>query len=90
MANLGDAFERAFSAFSDSFGPSEYTAADKNIICDHCGGAKFAEGGAQLNTAGMTFLSLDWADKSATTLACTNCGKIHWFIRKPERMDEKQ
>lgn len=87
MANLGKAFQKAAAAFTDSFGPSEYSAGGKKVVCAHCGGSEFAEGSAQLNTAGMTFLSLDWADKSATTLACTNCGKIQWFIRKPERLE---
>ncbi len=87
MANLGKAFKRAVVAFKDSFGPSEYAAAGKKIVCTHCGASEFAEGSVLLNTSGMTLAQLDWADKSATTLACTNCGKMQWFIRKPERLE---
>jgi len=87
MADIGKAFMKAAEAFVDSFGPSEYSAGGKKIVCAQCGGTVFAEGAAQLNTAGMTFLNLDWANKSATTLACTNCGLIQWYMVKPERLD---
>ena len=87
MANLVKAFKRAAEAFKDSFGPAEYAAAGKKMVCTHCGASEFIEGSAQLNTADMTFAQLDWADKSATTLACTNCGKIQWFILRPERRE---
>jgi hypothetical protein len=87
MADLGKAFKRAAGAFADSFGPSEFAAGGKKILCDHCGASKFAEGSALLNTAGMTFAHLDWADTSAATLACTNCGKLQWFLKKPERIE---
>jgi len=50
------------------------------IRCSHCGSIRFSERKAQLNTAGMTFLNLDWANKSATVLVCESCGKLEWFI----------
>ncbi len=87
MANLGNAFVKAAEAFIDSFGPSEYSAGGKKIVCAQCGGTVFAEGSALLNTTGMTFINLDWADKSATTLACTKCGLVQWYLVKPERME---
>ena len=87
MANWVKAFKRTASAFKDSFGPSEYAAAGMKVVCTHCGASEFAEGNALLNTTGMTLAQLDWADKTATTLACTNCGKVQLFIRKPERLE---
>jgi hypothetical protein len=41
------------------------------------------------NTAGLTFLNLDWANRSAATLTCTACGRIEWFLADPEEMDEE-
>lgn len=65
--------------------PGEYDAGGKQVACPHCGGTQFAEGAAQLNTAGMTFFGLDWLNESAVTLACTGCGHIQWFAKRPER-----
>jgi hypothetical protein len=36
-----------------------------------------------LNTAGMTLLGLDWANRTAATLMCDQCGLIHWFGKPP-------
>ena len=54
------------------------------VRCPHCGGERFVEGRAQLNTAGLTFLNLDWANRSAATLACVACGRLEWFLADPE------
>jgi hypothetical protein len=54
----------------------QFTVAGKPVTCAHCAGDRFVEGRAQLNTAGMTFLDLDWGGRSAATLACTACGRI--------------
>jgi len=56
-----------------------YSAAGQVIVCPHCRNDRFDRGEAQLNTAGMTFLELDWANRSATILHCTKCGHIVWF-----------
>lgn len=63
--------------------PCEYRINDQPIQCSHCGKATFRKGSAMLNTAGMTFLGLDWANRTATTLMCDNCGLIHWFAKTP-------
>jgi hypothetical protein len=86
MAGFGNAFKRATKAFVGGMGPGQYAVGRRKIVCPHCQGDTFAEGAAQLNTAGMTFLNLDWANKSATTLACTVCGRILWFMKRPDRM----
>ncbi|NQT13384.1 MAG: hypothetical protein HQ582_11580 [Planctomycetes bacterium] len=65
--------------------PARYSAGGKPIVCEHCGQQEFDEGQAQLNTAGMTFFGLDWANKNATTLMCDACGRIHWYGVRPER-----
>jgi uncharacterized protein len=85
MTNIGKALKSAAKAMVDSVGPGQYIAAGKKIECPHCGSDEFSQGKAQLNTAGMTFFELDWANKSATTLACTKCGQIQWYIKEPDR-----
>ena len=50
------------------------------LKCGHCGGGTFTQGRAMLNTAGMTFLKLDWLNKSADTFTCSDCGHIEWFL----------
>jgi predicted nucleic-acid-binding Zn-ribbon protein len=86
MAGFWPSLKRGTRAVGRSFGPGEYSVVGETVQCPHCGGAQFEKGSAQLNTAGMTFLNLDWANKSATTLACTTCGRIQWFLREPQRL----
>lgn len=52
------------------------------LKCQICGHDEFHRREAQLNTAGMTFLNLDWANPSATCFVCETCGHIHWFLPK--------
>ena len=85
MAKFLSAVKRGLKAAAQSLGPGQYATEGKEIRCAHCGKNEFAEGSAQLNTAGMTFMNLDWANKSATTLACTKCGLIQWFLKPVER-----
>ncbi|MFH1716435.1 MAG: hypothetical protein ABIF19_03720 [Planctomycetota bacterium] len=58
---------------------------DEGFECNHCKHTRFLKGSAMLNTAGMTLLGLDWANRTAITLMCYNCGLIHWFARPPVR-----
>ena len=62
----------------------EYKIENNFIKCNHCENTYFIKGSAMLNTAGMTFLGLDWANRTAITLMCENCGLIHWFGKAPE------
>lgn len=66
-------------------GPAEYSAAGQPVRCTHCAARVFERREAQLNTAGMTFLNLDWLNREATLLICVQCGLIQWFAKKPER-----
>ena len=69
--------------------PTAYTAGGVKLSCPHCGSDGFHEGRALLNTVGMTFMNLDWANKEATTLTCDRCGFIQWFARRPEPIPSK-
>lgn len=64
-------------------GPHTYSANGKEITCPQCQGKQFVQGSALLNTPGMTFLGLDWANKSATVLICAQCSHIQWFLQQP-------
>ena len=86
MAKFFDAFKKGMNAMAESDEGQRYQTAGKEIVCPHCTGIRFKRGEAQLNTAGMSFLNLDWADKSATTLACSNCGYILWFVHEVEEI----
>ena len=70
-----------FSSFKDAMDDDyTYKAAGKQVVCPHCGGCEFEKSSAQLNTAGLTFLDLDWANRSADILICRSCGHIEWFL----------
>ena len=63
--------------------PCEYEIKGRPIVCSHCQKRRFRKGAALLNTSGMTLLGLDWANRSAITLMCENCGLIQWFANPP-------
>lgn len=81
MRKVANAFKQA----AKTFGPGEYAAAGKVIVCPHCGERAFEAGEAQLNKALSAFFKLDWLDETATVLACTHCSQILWFGKKPVR-----
>jgi predicted nucleic-acid-binding Zn-ribbon protein len=68
--------------------PARYMAAGAEITCPQCQNNVFLERKAQLNTAAMSLLDLDWANKSATTLICYQCSFICWFHDEPQRTDQ--
>lgn len=84
MGNFFTAVRRGVQAMGESPTGERYVVAGKGVICGHCSHDRFVEGRAQLNTAGMTFLNLDWANRAAATLTCTACGRIEWFLADPE------
>lgn len=49
-------------------------------MCPHCVCNEFERSEAQLNTAVLTLLDFDWANRSAVVLICRNCGHIEWFL----------
>jgi hypothetical protein len=52
----------------------------KELSCVVCGFDEFYARKAQLNTAGLTFLNLDWLNESAQCHVCARCSYIHWFL----------
>lgn len=53
-----------------------------HLRCQVCGEDEFVERNAQLNTAGMTMMNLDFLNESATCFVCLQCGYVHWFATK--------
>ena len=50
------------------------------LVCPICGGKKFFERKTLMNTVGMTFFDLDWANPEATNFICEDCSYIFWFM----------
>ena len=73
-------------ALNNELPGEHYAINDNRITCKYCGNDIFELSRVQLNTAGMTFLDLDWANKSAYVLACSECGHLEWFTKKPEEI----
>jgi len=63
-----------------------YQMEGKLIVCPQCGHNQFDLGSALLNTPGMTFFGLDWANRTAAILACKQCGRLEWYLRQPQEM----
>ena len=52
----------------------------KPVQCAHCNNAEFLTRNALLNTRLMTYLNLDWLNKSARVHVCAACGHLEWFL----------
>ena len=50
------------------------------LVCPVCANKTFWTRNVLLNKAMSTFFNLDWANRSATCLVCSNCSYIHWFL----------
>jgi predicted nucleic-acid-binding Zn-ribbon protein len=66
---------------------ARFLAAGMEVACPQCHNNLFRSGRAQLNTAALSFLNLDWANRSATTLVCSQCSLVSWFLEAPARLD---
>ncbi len=86
MGKFFTAVQRGMHAMGEAPAGERHSVAGKAVRCTHCTGDRFVEGRAQLNTAGMSFMNLDWANRSAATLTCTTCGRIEWFLADPEEV----
>lgn len=62
--------------------PENITVKGKQLKCRFCENTTFHKRKAQLNTATLSFLDLDWANKTATCYVCSNCTHIDWFLEE--------
>ncbi|QBA65024.1 hypothetical protein [Muriicola soli] len=64
----------------------EKTGASPRIIkgrklkCTICENDTFWMRKTLMNTKGMTFFKLDWANREAENYICDSCGYVHWFL----------
>lgn len=58
------------------------------LKCPICGCEAFYDRKTLLNTAGMTYLGLDWANDEATNYVCRDCSYIFWFENPREKIDK--
>ncbi len=75
-----------FDSTASAHTTGSYRIQGQQIVCHHCGHTRFDQATALLNTPGMTFFGLDWANRTATVLCCKQCGRIEWFLRQPEEI----
>jgi len=68
--------------------PSTFEVSGIRVVCPHCRHEQFEHRSILLNTPGMTFFGLDWANRTAAILICTTCGQIQWFAAEPQRVPE--
>ena len=47
------------------------------LVCDH---DRFTRREVSMNTAGMSLMGLDWANKKADGAICLQCGFVHAFM----------
>ncbi|OKJ92541.1 hypothetical protein AMK26_34790 [Streptomyces sp. CB03234] len=66
--------------------PVHAAIGDRWIECLSCGSHTFRERQVLLNSSGMEFLNLAWANESATGLICWSCGHVQLFVNKDLRL----
>ncbi|HUR62511.1 MAG TPA: hypothetical protein VM286_09140 [Candidatus Thermoplasmatota archaeon] len=59
--------------------PQAFRVGGKDLACLVCGGGRFWSKRILLNTAGLTFMKLDWANRDAVAVICSACGYVHSF-----------
>lgn len=59
----------------------KFLVGDNPLACLACGHKEFFRRFNLMNTQGLTFLKLDWANKDALCAICSRCGFVHWFAQ---------
>ncbi|MBT8283625.1 MAG: hypothetical protein KJO86_07830 [Muriicola sp.] len=52
----------------------------RKLKCTICENDTFWMRKTLMNTKGMTFFKLDWANREAENYICDSCGYVHWFL----------
>ncbi|MCK1798935.1 hypothetical protein MTQ01_23485 [Streptomyces sp. XM4193] len=61
---------------------------EQQVSCVFCRFDRFDRREIKLNTTGMSFMGLDWANKAATGLVCAQCGYIQMFLDPAIRYED--
>ncbi|MBT2411598.1 hypothetical protein J7I94_13645 [Streptomyces sp. ISL-12] len=62
--------------------PVRAAVGDIRITCQICGSEHFRDRSVLLNSSGMEFMKLAWANESATGLICWQCGYVQLFANQ--------
>lgn len=60
--------------------PTTKSISGHDLVCPVCKNDKFFERETLMNTPGMTFIGLEWANKRAQNAICSSCGYVFWFL----------
>jgi DNA-directed RNA polymerase subunit RPC12/RpoP len=52
------------------------------LHCPVCQHNEFWKRRTLMNTPGLTFLGMEWANKEADNYVCDSCGHVLWFMRE--------
>jgi hypothetical protein len=52
------------------------------LTCQVCGSDLFRAREVMLNSVGLEFFKMAWADETARGLICQHCGYVHLFANK--------
>ncbi len=63
--------------------PTKFRIGSIPIICPLCHHDEFDQRSMLMNTSGMTFIGMDWLNKSACALVCQRCNRIELFAEAP-------
>lgn len=61
---------------------TSYFVKGHQLYCPICKHEQFWTRETLMNTPGMTFFGIEWANKSAQNYICNNCGHVLWFINE--------
>jgi hypothetical protein len=71
---------RPDGAADPAAGADVVLASGQPLSCLVCGGRRFTRREIKMNTTGMTFMDLDWANRSGDGAICRSCGFVHTFL----------
>ncbi len=60
---------------------SRRTVAGHPLRCPVCGHDQFWKRRTLMNTPGLTFFGVEWANRQAENYVCERCGHVLWFLR---------
>jgi hypothetical protein len=56
--------------------------AGHELNCTVCGHDRFWRRQTLMNTPGLTFFGVEWANRQADNYVCDKCGHVLWFLRE--------
>lgn len=68
-------------SFSDGKA-SHRTIHGNQLKCPVCAHDQFWKRKTLMNTPGLTFLGIEWANQQAINFVCDSCGYVIWFMQK--------